>query len=125
MRKVVGSVEVYKRQLSESHCEDALEILKEIVDADAGLHMWFDRGLDFGHGSLVDAQLGNLPRVVTSRSQDTQNSDSRLLSKLEVKIATVEWAISVLLVVEPVDKKERKEQESAKLREFLQSPFLE
>ena len=26
---------------------------------------------------------------------------------------------------EPVDKKERKEQESAKLREFLQSPFLE
>ena len=61
MRKVVGSVEVYKRQLSESHCEDALEILKEIVDADASLHMWFDRGLDFGHGSLVDAQLGNLP----------------------------------------------------------------
>ncbi|MDC1172861.1 hypothetical protein OAU04_07860 [Alphaproteobacteria bacterium] len=53
---------------SESHCEDALEILQEIVAADASLKMWFDRGLDFGHGSLVDAQLGNLPRVVTSRS---------------------------------------------------------
>jgi len=51
------------RNLSESHCEDALEILQEIVDANASLHMWFDRGLDFGHGSLVDAQLGNLPRV--------------------------------------------------------------
>ena len=51
---------------SESHCEDALEILQEIVAADASVHMCFDRGLDFGHESLVDAQLGNLPRVVTS-----------------------------------------------------------
>ena len=66
---------------SESLCEEAFEILQEIVAADASLHMWFDRGLDFGHGSLVDAQLGNLPRVVTSRSQDTQTTDSRLMSK--------------------------------------------
>ena len=112
------------RNLSESHCEDALEILKKIVDADASLHMWFDRGLHFGHGSLVDAQLGNLPRVFTSRSQDMQNSDSRLLSKREVKIFAVEWTISALLAVVPVDKEERKEQESAKLKEFLNSPFL-
>ena len=69
------------RNLSESYCEDALERLKEIVDADASLQIWFDRGLDFGHGSLVDAQLGNLSHVVTSRSQDTQTSDNRLLSK--------------------------------------------
>jgi len=48
-----------------------------------------------------------------------------LLSKREVKIATVEWAIRAFLEIEPVDKEERKEQESAKLREFLQSPFLE
>ena len=27
------------RNLSESHCEDALEILQEIVDADASLHI--------------------------------------------------------------------------------------
>jgi hypothetical protein len=47
------------------------------------------------------------------------------MSKREVKIAAVEWAISALLAVEPVDKKERKEQENAKLREFIQSPFLE
>ena len=85
--------------------------------------MWFDRGLDFGHGSLVDAQIGNLPRVVTSRSLDRQTSDNRLLSKREVKTATVEMAISALLAAEPVDKKERKEQESTKLREFLNSPF--
>ena len=87
--------------------------------------MWFDRGLDFGHGGLVDGQLGNLPRVVTSRSLDRQTTDSRLMSKREVKIAAVEWAISALLAVEPVDKEEQKEQASAKLREFIQSPFLE
>ena len=39
------------------HCEDALEILHELVDADVSLHMWFARGLDFGQESLVDAQL--------------------------------------------------------------------
>ena len=110
---------------SESHCEDALEILQEIVDADASLHMWFDRGLDFGHGSLVDAQLGNLPSVITSRSLDRQTTDSRLMSKREVKIATVEWAVSALLAVDAVDNEERKEHDSAKLKEFIQSPFLE
>ena len=33
----------------ESLCEDALEILQEIVAADASLQIWFDRNLDFGH----------------------------------------------------------------------------
>ena len=89
------------------------------------MHIWFDRGLDFEHGRLGDAQLGNLLRVINSRSLDRQTTDSRLLSKREVKIATVEWAIRAFLEIEPVDKEERKEQESAKLREFLQSPFLE
>ena len=87
--------------------------------------MWFDRGLDFGHGSLVDAQLGNLPCVVTSRSLDRQTTDSRLMSKREVKIAAVQWVISALLADEPVDKEERKEQTNARLNEFIQSPFLE
>lgn len=109
---------------SESHCEGALEILQEIVAADASLQMWFDRGLDFGHGSLVDAQLGNLPRIVTSRSLDRQTTDCRLMSKREFKIAAVEWAMSALLAVDAVDNEERKEQENAKLREFIQSPFL-
>ena len=47
------------------------------------------------------------------------------MSKREVKIAAVEWAISALLAVDAVDKEERKEQASAKLREVLQSPFWE
>jgi hypothetical protein len=49
----------------ESLCEDALEILQEIVQHDASLQIWFDRELDFGHGSLIDASIGNLPRIVT------------------------------------------------------------
>jgi len=53
---------------SESLCEDALEILQEIVAADASLQIWFDRNLDFEHGSLIDASLENLPRLITSRS---------------------------------------------------------
>ena len=116
-----GSTKFYN--LSDSHSEDALEILQEIVDADASLQMWFDRGLDFGHGSLVDEQLGNLQHVVISRSQDTQTTDSRLMSKREAKIAALEMAICALLAVQPVDKEKRKERESAQLAERLKSPF--
>ena len=104
---------------------DALEILQEIVDADASLQMWFDRELDFGDGSLVDLQLGNLPRIVTSRSQDKQTTDSRPMSRRESKIVAVEMALCALLAVEPVDEEKRKERESAQLAEFLKSPFLE
>ena len=65
--------------------------------------------------------------ALSTRSKSAARSKpySQLMSKREVKIAAVEWAISALLAVDAVDKEERKEQESAKLREFLQSPFLE
>ena len=70
------------------------------MDANVRLLIWFDRVLDFGYGVLVDVSLGNLPRMVTSRSKDRQNYDSRLLNKREVKIATVEMAIfSIYLTV--------------------------
>jgi len=78
----------------ETLCEDALEILQEIVAADASLQIWFDRHLDFGHGSLIDASLGNLPRLVTSRSIEKQHADSRIVKKLDVKIGVVECAIN-------------------------------
>jgi hypothetical protein len=77
----------------ESLCEDALEILQEIVAADASLQIWFDRHLDFEHGSLIDASLGNLPRLVTSRSIEKLRDDSRLVKKIDVKISVVERAI--------------------------------
>ena len=69
----------------ESLCEDALEILQEIVAADASLQIWFDRNLDFGHGSLIDASLGNLPRSVTSHSIEKLRDDSRIVKKIDVK----------------------------------------
>ena len=77
----------------ESLCEDALEILQEIIAADASLQIWFDRNLDFEHGSLIDASLGNLPRFVTSRSIEKLRDDSRLVKKIDVKISVVERAI--------------------------------
>ena len=77
----------------ESLCEDALEILQEVVAADASLQIWFDRHLDFGHGSLIDASLGNLPRFVTSRSIEKLRDDSRFVKKIDVKISVVECAI--------------------------------
>ena len=77
----------------ESLCEDALEIRQEIVAADASLQIWFDRNLDFEHGSLIDASLGNLPRLVTSRSIEKLRDDSRLVKKIDVKISVVERAI--------------------------------
>jgi len=77
----------------ESLCEDALEILQEIVHYDASLQIWFDRELDFGHGSLIDASIGNLPRLVTSRSIDKKNGNSRIARKQSVKLAVVERAM--------------------------------
>ena len=77
----------------ESLCEEALEILQEIVAADASLQIWFDRNLDFAHGSLIDASLGNLPRLVTSRSIEKLSDDSRLVKKIDVKISVVERAM--------------------------------
>jgi len=77
----------------ESLCEDAIEILQEIVQHDASLQIWFDRELDYGHGSLIDASIGNLPRIVTSRSIDKKRGDIRLARKKSVKLAVVERAM--------------------------------
>lgn len=60
---------------------------------------------------------------MTSRSIDKQQAATQILSKREVKIATVEMAISTLLAVEIADTKERKERDSAKLAEFQNSSF--
>ncbi len=56
---------------------------------------------------------------------DRQSPSSRLMSKREVKISVLKIAAGALLAVEAVDKKARKEQEGAKLREFHELPFLE
>jgi tetratricopeptide (TPR) repeat protein len=78
---------------SESLCEDALEILQEILHYDSSLHVWFDRDISFEVGSDLSADIASLPRLVTSRSHEKLSDDSRLTSKQSVKLAAVERAM--------------------------------
>ena len=65
---------------SESLCEDALEILQEILHYDSSLRVWFDRDIDFEVGGELSADIVSLPRLVTSRSREKLSDDSRLTS---------------------------------------------
>ena len=78
---------------SESFCEDALEILQEILHYDSSLRVWFDRDISFDMGSGLSADIVSLPRLVTSRSHEKLSDDSRLTSKQSVKLAVVEHTI--------------------------------
>lgn len=78
---------------SESLCEDALEILQEILHYDSSLCVWFDRDISFEVGSDLSADIVSLPRLVTSRSHEKLSDDSRLTSKQSVKLAVVERAM--------------------------------
>jgi hypothetical protein len=101
----------------ESVCEDALEILHEIVTADPSLQLWFDRELDFSHGSLIDANLSSLPRLVTSRSNEKQRGDIRAMSKREVKLSVVEQALQAI----GRDEKAAPKNTQTNLRDFLKT----
>ena len=78
---------------SESLCEDALEILQEILHYDSSLRVWFDRDISFEVGGDLIADIASLPRLVTSRSNEKLSDDSRLRRKQSVKLAVIERAI--------------------------------
>ena len=78
---------------SESLCEDALEILQEILHYDSSVRIWFDRDISCEVGGDLSADIVSLPRLVTSRSHEKLSDDSRLTSKISVKLAVVEHAI--------------------------------
>ena len=78
---------------SESLCEDALEILQEILHYDSSLYIWFDRDISFEVGGDLSADVVFLPRLVTSRSNEKLSDDSRLTSKQSVKLAVVKRAM--------------------------------
>ena len=78
---------------SESLCEDALEILQEIMHSDSSLRVWFDRDISFEVGGDLSADIVSLPRLVTSRSHEKLSDDSRLTSKQSIKLAVVERAM--------------------------------
>jgi len=104
---------------SSRYCEQALEVLQEIVNNDPNLHLWFDRALDFSLGSNIDSQLGNLPRVITSRSAEKRNGDSRAMSKTQVKLNVVENAINSLKYEEKSTKASATD--TSKLDDFLKN----
>ena len=78
---------------SESLCEDALEILQEILHYDSSLRIWFDRDISFEVDGDLSADIVSLPRLVTSRSHEKLSDDSRLTIKQSVKLAVVERAM--------------------------------
>jgi hypothetical protein len=78
---------------SESLCEDALEILQEILCYDSSLRVWFDRVISFEVGGDLSADIVSLPRLVTSRSHEKLSDGSRLTNKQCVKLAVVERAM--------------------------------
>jgi tetratricopeptide (TPR) repeat protein len=78
---------------SESLCEDALEILQEILHYDSSLRVWFDRDISFEVGGDLSADIVSMPRLVTSRSHENLSDESRLTSKQSVKLAVVERAM--------------------------------
>ena len=78
---------------SESLCEDSLEILQEILHYDGYLRIWLDRDISFAVGEGLSADIVSLPRLLTSRSNERLNEDSRITSKQSVKLTVVERAI--------------------------------
>ena len=66
---------------SESLCEDALEILQEILHYDGSLRIWFNRDISFEVGGDLSADIVSLPRLVTSCSHKKLSDDSRLSNK--------------------------------------------
>lgn len=78
---------------TETCCEEALEILQEIVHPNPYLQTWFDRELNFSAEDGLSADVSSLPRLVTSRSLERQRADGRIVSKQAVKLGVVERAI--------------------------------
>ena len=66
---------------SESLCEDALEILQEILHYDGSLRIWFNRDISFEVSGDLSADIVSLPRLVTSCSHKKLSDDSRLSNK--------------------------------------------
>ena len=78
---------------SESLCEDALEMLQDILHYNGYLRIWFDRDINFEAGSDLSADIVSLPRLITSRSNERLNEDSRITNKQDVKLSVVERVI--------------------------------
>ena len=78
--------------------ERALEHLQEQLSLNANLHGWFDRDLNFGHGSMLGLDPDSVPRCVTSRSinrQAGQAHEKRTIG--DIKLQVVQKALDDLI----------------------------
>ena len=94
--RVLGSIARAFYSKSESFCEDALEILQDILHYNGYLRIWFDRDINFEAGSDLSADIVSLPRLITSRSNEKLRDDSRITNKRSVKLSVVERAIDAV-----------------------------
>lgn len=78
---------------SETCCEEAIEMLHEILHSNPYLQTWFDRHVSFDAEHGISADISSLPRLVTSRSHESLGKDSRISSKSDVKLSVVERAM--------------------------------
>ena len=63
------------------------------MNYDSSLRIWFDRDISFAIGEGLSADIVPLHRLVTSRSNERLNEDSRISGKQDVKLNVVECAI--------------------------------
>lgn len=98
-------------------CERAMEHLQEIIQADGGLRVWFDRDTSWTADSEAGADIELLPRVVTSRSLNNRGGGilRQLRSKRDVKI----WAVEQALAELAEEAKDRKDSEEGAMSERL------
>ena len=81
---------------SESVCEDALELLQEILPDDGYLRIWFYTDISFKCGSDLSADIVSLPCLVNSRSKERLKDHSRITSKQDVKLSVAERATDAI-----------------------------
>jgi hypothetical protein len=98
--------------------ERALEHLQEQLSLDSTLHGWFDRDLNFGHGSMLGLDPDSVPRCVTSRSinrQVGQSHEKRTIG--DIKLQVVQKALDDLIFEVTASNGQ-----SQKLKSLLQLP---
>ncbi|SFK80563.1 hypothetical protein [Celeribacter marinus] len=92
--------------------------LDEIIAADAGLRLWFDRDTD---SSTLGLTPGTVPMVITSRSLESDGGGllSNKRSKRDLKLDVVEWAIRGLEREAAGTDRENTSEAKSRLEEFL------
>lgn len=109
------------RSKADTAFERALEHLDESYSLDQELQDWFDRRLDFTADGELQACVGRMPLVVTSRSSDKQGNGllSAVRSKRDITIYVVEYVIAMLERDAALTDEQKEQADKVRLNEFL------